>query len=317
MSMIRSFAAMIIFLTFATLAAAEPMKALLVDGQNVHNWKQTSPLLKRFLEEAVPGGLSQFSSDENGTVPLRKLFVVDVATAPPENHDMSGFHPDFAAHKVVVINYSGDDWPAATQRSFEKYVADGGGVVIVHSSDNTFPNWKAYNEMIGLGGWNGRNEKDGPYVYWKDGRLVRDTTRGKAGEHGQQKPFLLTVRDREHPITKGLPPMFFHAADELYGKLRGPAKNLTVLATAYSNPATGGSGREEPILMTIAYGKGRVFHTVLGHDAPQMHSVAFIATYQRGAEWAATGRVTQSLPADFPTAEKPSVRQATANGKGS
>jgi uncharacterized protein len=298
MSMIRFVTALAICLAFAAFASAAPQKALLVDGQNVHNWKATSPLLKQFLEETG-------------------LFTVDVATAPPEKHDMSGFHPDFAAYKVVVINYSGDDWPAATQRAFEKYVADGGGVVIVHSSDNPFPQWKAYNEMIGLGGWNGRNEKDGPYIYWKDGRVVRDTSPGRAGEHGAQRAFLINVREPEHPITKGLPPKFFHASDELYGKLRGPAKNLTVLASAYSNPATGGSGREEPILMTIAYGKGRVFHTVLGHDAPQMHSVSFIVTYQRGAEWAATGQVTQPLPADFPTAEKPTVRETRTGAKSS
>ena len=79
-------------------------------------------------------------------------------------------------------------------------------------------------------------------------------------------------------------------------KLRGPAKNLTVLATAFDDPAQGGAGRHEPVLMTIAYGRGRVFHTTLGHNVPEMQSVAFIVTFQRGAEWAATGKVTQQCP---------------------
>ena len=96
--------------------------------------------------------------------------------------------------------------------------------------------------------------------------------------------------------------------DELYGKLRGPAKNLTVLATAFSKSGTGGTDREEPILMTITYGKGRIFHNVLGHSAHQLHCAALIALLQRGAEWAATGNVTQPVPADFPGPDRLSVR---------
>jgi type 1 glutamine amidotransferase len=277
------------WLLIASVAPAAPMKALIVDGQNNHNWKATTPLLKTILEETG-------------------LFSVDVATTPPEKHDMSGFHPDFAAYRVVVSNYNGDEWPEATKQAFERYMAEGGGLVLFHAADNSFPHWKAFNEMAGIGGWNGRNENDGPYVYWKEGQIVRDTSPGVAGEHGAQRPILLTVRDKEHPITKGLPEQFLHVPDELYGKLRGPAKNLTVLATAFSNSGTGGTDREEPILMTISYGKGRIFHNVLGHSAHQLHCAALIALLQRGAEWAATGNVTQPVPADFPGPDRLSVR---------
>ena len=100
-----------------------------------------------------------------------------------------------------------------------------------------------------------------------------------------------------------------HAKDELYDRLRGPAENLHVLATAYSDPATRGSGFHEPMLMTISYGKGRVFHTTLGHALEASQCVGFITTLQRGAEWAATGKVTQKVPSDFPTADKTSSRQ--------
>ena len=55
--------------------------------------------------------------------------------------------------------------------------------------------------------------------------------------------------------------------------------------------------------MAIGYGKGRVFHTTLGHSVESMEDAGFVATLDRGVEWAATGRVTQEVPANFPTAE--------------
>ena len=100
----------------------------------------------------------------------------------------------------------------------------------IHAADNAFGRWKEYNEMIAIGGWGGRNEKSGPYLVWRDGKVVRDPKPGKGGGHGPQHEFQITVRVPNHPITKGLPPVFMHNADELYSFLRGPAKNVTVLA---------------------------------------------------------------------------------------
>jgi type 1 glutamine amidotransferase len=107
---------------------------------------------------------------------------------------------------------------------------------------------------------------------------------------------------------KGLPKRWMHAGDELYNKMRGPGTNMTILATAYSDPSNSGTGRDEPMLMVSTFGKGRVFHTTMGHDIPALSCVGFIATFQRGTEWAATGNVTQKVPADFPTADKVSIR---------
>lgn len=274
-------------LTLTTLAA-EPIKVLLVDGQNNHDWKTTSPLLKAILEET-------------------KLFTVEVAPAPPNGRDMSGFKPDFAAHAVVVSNYNGDLWAPATQEAFEKYVSGGGGFVSVHAANNSFPEWKAYNEMIGLGGWGGRNEKSGPYLRLRDGKWTADPSPGNGGSHGQQHDFLMTNR-AEHPITAGLPAKWMHVKDELYDRLRGPAKNVTVLASAFADKAKGGSGEEEPLLFAIPYGTGRVFHTALGHGVEAIKCVGFATTLQRGTEWAATGKVTQKVPENFPTETKTSSR---------
>jgi type 1 glutamine amidotransferase len=274
----------------AVAVAAAPMKALIVDGQNGHKWAETTPVLKKLLEESG-------------------LFKVDVATSAPRGGDMSGFKPDFAAYDVVVSNYQGDSWPEATQKGLVDYVKGGGGLVIYHFACAAFPKWKEYNEMIGLGGWGGRNEKWGPMLRWRDGKIVRDMTPHRGGGHGPMQPFQLVVREPNHPITKGLPEKFAHCDDELYGWLRGPAKNLTVLATAFAPKDKGGSDEHEPLLFTVKYGKGRVFFNGLGHTANELRSVAFIATFQRGVEWAATGKVTQKVPDDFPGPDEPSIRE--------
>jgi type 1 glutamine amidotransferase len=287
----RWLAAVGLWLGLAVAAWAQtPHKALIVDGQNGHDWKSTTPVLKTLLEET-------------------KLFAVDVATSPPKGQDMSGFKPDFAAYDVVVTNYQGDMWPEETQKAFVKYVQNGGGLVVFHFACAAFPQWKEYNEIIGLGGWGGRNEKDGPYLRWRDGKIVQDTSPGRGGGHGPAQPFQLVIREPSHAITEGLPEKFMHVTDELYGWLRGPAKNVTVLATSFAPKDLGGSDEHEPLLFTVQYGQGRVFQNALGHTPEQLKSVAFIVPFQRGAEWAATGKVTQAVPADFPTADKASVRE--------
>ena len=100
-----------------------------------------------------------------------------------------------------------------------------------------------------------------------------------------------------------------HEKDELYDRLRGPALNMHLLATAYSSKETNGTNRHEPMMFTVRYGKGRVFHTPMGHGDYSQECVGFITTLQRGAEWVATGKVTQQVPNDFPTADKVSVRK--------
>ena len=123
------------------------------------------------------------------------------------------------------------------------------------------------------------------------------------------------IRDANHPITKGLPSEFMHSQDELYERLRGPAENMTILATAYASPDKNGSGRHEPTLMAINYGKGRIFHSTLGHADYSCQCVGFITTFLRGVEWAATGKVTIGVPADFPTPDKSSSREFKAKSE--
>jgi uncharacterized protein len=299
------------FLAFSGSSFGAPKyKALIVTGQNNHLWKVSNPILKQLL-------------DQTG------LFTTDIIITPGKGGDMNTFNPDFSKYNVVVLDYNGDSWSEKTKTAFVNFVKNGGGVVVYHAADNSFPDWKEYNQITGLGGWGGRNEKSGPYVYYRGNEIVRDdTSKGIGGTHAARSEYIVKTRNFDHPITKGLPANWMHGTDELYSLLRGPAENMEILATSFSptivpNQPTGPTpaaaprgnrraGRDEPVLMTIKYGKGRIFHTVLGHadqgGGPAMQCVGFIVTFQRGAEWAASGNVTQPVPIDFPNADGVSLR---------
>ncbi|WP_116126228.1 ThuA domain-containing protein [Lewinella sp. IMCC34183] len=299
-----------------SLAASAQTKVLIVDGQNNHVvWPKTTIMMKQYLEDTglftVDIARSAFTwnaQEEADYLPLAGVGATENLNEPKSDPD---FRPDFAAYDVVVSNFGwkAAPWPEATRAAFEQYVRQGGGFVSVHAADNSFPEWAAYNEMIGLGGWADRDESNGPYLYYDNyGKLVRDTTPGRAGIHGAQHEFPITIREKDHPITRGMPETWMTTSDECYAMLRGPAENLTVLATGKDLSETAPTDRHEPMLMVLTYGDGRIFHTTLGHDTESMEGVGFITSFLRGVEWAATGEVSQEIPNDFPTADEATSR---------
>mgnify|MGYP000399699069 CR=1 FL=1 len=311
------------FSLLATGLHAQPtkIKALIIDGQNNHKWKETTPVLRQILENSG-------------------VFTVDISTSPPEIAKapalpkdatpeqksahaaaLTAFHaedakraalaaplwrkwqPRFSDYGVVISNYNGENWPKEQYDALISYVKNGGGFVSYHAADNAFGDQADYNEMIGLGGWGGRNAKSGPYLRLTDGTWKQEESPGPCGGHGAQQEFIVETFAPGHPIMKGLPPRWMHAKDELYHSLRGPAKNLSVLGHALSDQ----THKQEPILMAISYGKGRVFHTTLGHYLEALDGLGFQITLCRGAEWAATGNVTQPAPAPGTLTEGPTA----------
>jgi len=295
---------------------SKKIKVLIVDGQNNHGvWPKSTIMMKQYLEDT---GLFEVEINRTKYVwngKKHKEFLTLANTGEVEHVDKSktdpDFCPDFKSYNVVVSNFGfkAAPWPKKTQKAFEKFVKNGGGFVAVHAANNCFPNWLNYNKMTGLGGWEGRNEKHGPYVYYSDkGKLIVDSkSKGKAGAHRAKHEFPITLREK-HPITKGMPKVWITSKDECYARLRGPAEHMTVVGTGKDvsgNP----THRHEPIFMVINYGKGRVFNTTLGHDATALEGVGFITSFTRGVEWVATGKVTQKIPKDFPTKTASSSRK--------
>lgn len=273
--------------------AEETIKVLIVDGQNNHDWQRTTPYLKQILEATGK-------------------FDVFVVTTPPRGarpQAWGGFRPQFSAYHVVLSNYNGETWPEDVRKGFEEFVSKGGGVVNVHAANNPFPDWDEWNKMIGLA-W--RPAAFGDRLVVDNAGAEKRVAKGEGpgAGHGPQWSYPVVVRDKVHPVMKGFPAEWLHPADELYHGQRGPALNMHLLATAFSDSGKGGTGDHEPMVWWIPYGEGKVFTTVLGHvgggqnpETWPMRDTAFHALVTRSCEWVATGKVTIPLPDKMPTAD--------------
>ncbi len=179
-----------------------------------------------------------------------------------------------ADYSLIVLDYNGPRWGQAAEAGFLRAVEQGTGVVVIHAANNAFDGWTEYERLVGL--------------CWRKGT-----------GHGRYHPFDVVIVDRSHPITRDMEDLHMHP-DELYHRLMVmPGADYKVLLSAYSDPRTGGTNRHEPMVTVSRYGKGRVFHTPLGHTwnnnipsratwfDPQLRRLV-----ARGAEWAATGEVT-------------------------
>jgi type 1 glutamine amidotransferase len=179
---------------------------------------------------------------------------------------------------VLVLNYNGPRWGVEAERAIEASVRSGKGLVAVHGV--------SYGEFFGM------EQKDGRWVGTTDSGwtayadLLGATWKPENIGHARRHVFSVKWAQPTHPIARGLEPSFL-ADDELYHKMDLKPEAL-VLATAYSDPAKGGTGREEPQIWAVNFGRGRCVHITLGHDLKSMEQPGFRAAFARSAEWAAT-----------------------------
>ena len=252
----------------AAFGQTPKLRALIITGQNTasHDWRATTPVLRKLLEDT-------------GRFEVR--VTEEFRGAGPET---------LAPYDVVIVNYYDARkpelrWGERADQALLNYVAAGKGLVIYHFSLAAFDGWTEF-EKLSAGNW-----------------------RPNFGHHSARHDFTVKVQDTGHPITRGMKASVPQPNDELYANLKWqPAGTFHVLATAWDDHALYKPGEKQPIpgsgldhamLWTVQSGKGRVFVTALGHDVDAMKSAAFVGTFTRGTEWAATGEVTVPLPAEF------------------
>ncbi len=266
-------------------ASQEKLRILVITGNHAHDWVNTTPVLVRFLKDT-----GRFDADVTET-PEKDLTSQNLSRY---SAFVMHYRETAREMKFDVLDEKGqktgqtrvcppkpDRWPDAAEKAFLSAIEGGKGLVVIHYATSGFDvgkaAWPEYEKLIG-GGW--RRSKG-------------------FGDHGTMFQFKVKVVNPEHPVTKGFPAEFLHAKDELYHKSM-PMEGNTVLTTGFDDPKLGGpkcTGKDEPLTWVRDHGRGRVFTTVLGHGPDQMRlSPGFQALVSRGAEWAATGKVTLSVP---------------------
>jgi hypothetical protein len=278
-------------------AADEPpgkVRALILDGQSNHDWRSTTRELRAILEKSGRFAVTVASAPERPAPRSSGRALADYRAA------MQRFAPDLDRFDVLIDNYNGDAWPEPFRQSFVDHVRAGKlGLVIIHAANHPFADWPEFNRMMGLG-WRD-NPNAGKALKIREDGSIRTIPKGTGtgATWDPKKPVTITVRDVEHPITRGMPARWRHAADEVYHTLRGPAEGLHLLLSYQSDQSTESPGEHEPAAWTVEFGRGRIFVTPLGHDSDGQRCPGFASLVSRGAEWAATGRVTLQVRTAF------------------
>jgi len=244
-------------------AAQQKIQALIITGQNAHDWRSTSPALRKMLEDT-------------GRFEVR--ITEEFRGGGPET---------LAPYDVVIVDYYEKKkpdlrWGERPEQALVNYVRGGKGLVIFHFSTAAFEGWTEYEKMCGANWRPGNGHHSARHDFTVD---IKDPdhpiTRGMKASFPQPN-------DELYANLKWQPEGSYHVLatawddHKLYGgKARQPIP---------------GDGIHQPMLWTVKYGNGRVFTDALGHDAAALKSAGFIATFVRGTEWAATGNVTIPLP---------------------
>ncbi len=259
------------------------LRVLILSGRNNHDWRTTTPFLQQQLE--ATGRFDVRLCEEPAAITSGAL----------------------APYDALVVDYCGPRWGEGAEKAVEGFVRGGQGMVVVHGASYTFSGLEVLGD-----GHRPTGIREAPWPEYA--RMVGGRWTGVPSKqfHGQRHSFEVKIVDSNHPIVAGMKPAFV-ATDELYHQMEF-LPTTKVIAAAFDDPQLGGTGHDEPILCSLQYGNGRVFYTALGHDVAAMSEDGFVATFLRGTEWAASGKVT--LPPNVPATMKPSnpVRALVVTG---
>ena len=167
-------------------------------------------------------------------------------------------------YDVILLHFKNYCVPkrnAAMKANLEKFVNDGGGLFVYHFACGAFEDWPDFDKFSGRV-WDPKKPAHDPYG-----------------------PFTV-ITDKAHPITKVLGN--FEISDELYTCLKDSAVPIHILAYAVSKV----DGKVHPMAFVLEKGKGRVFHTTLGHDDKSLSAESFQTMIRRALLWCAK----QELP---------------------
>jgi len=199
------------------------------------------------------------------------FFKVDI-TERPDTLNTSAL----SNYQVVASNWNAfpvknRQWGDATEKAIMDFVNSGGGFVLFHAASAAHYDWPEFQKMVGA-------------------------TWGKKTHHGQITPFEVKIQKTKNPVTRGM--TNFMTTDELWIEMDQQTGN-EVLCSAFASSSNKGRDRDEPVLICRNQGEGRCFYLVLGHDVAAMENLGWKTLMQRGTEWAAKGRVTIPIPAEF------------------
>jgi len=259
------------------------VRALILTGRNNHDWRATTPFLRKVLDAT-----SRFDvrvTEEPGSLSAESLRPYD----------------------VLIVNYCGPRWSVATEKAVEDFVRAGKGMVVIHAADYSFGDLPVLTENMG-----NSKVRQKPWMEWRKMVGARWSEDEPKTGHGARHAYRVTWKTPDHPVARGLETEFL-LSDELYHNFR-VEPGIQVLATAFDAKEKRGTGKEEPLIWTVNYGKGRVFHTALGHDVDAMQAPGFVASYARGVEWAARGEVTLPARISLDPKDRDAVRVLLVTG---
>ena len=251
--------------------APAKLQVLIITGQHQHDWKGTTPVLRKILEDT-------------GKFEVR--VTEEFRGAGPET---------LAPYDVVVVNYSDSGrperrWGPRADAALVDFVKSGKGLVVYHFAMQAFAGWTEYEQMSAANWRPDFGHHSAPHDYTVK---IIDT------EHpitkGLKLEFVQT-NDELYANLKWQPAGTYHVLATAYDDHALYAASRT---DARAPQPLEGPGANENMLWTVDYGKGRVFTTALGHVAPNLATPAFQVTFARGVEWAATGKVTQAIPPEM------------------